>query len=392
MINAGPPVQNSPTETPTRTTQGAEAGASGQRASKWSKGWVISLALLACAAVFLAYRLLSVANRLPELRVVAATRENITRVLAVTGSLEAARSVVVSPRLPGRISAIIRREGERVRDGDTLAVLADDTATALTQQQQASLHAKEAELSQADRELSRTQNLAAAVAVSHADLERARLAVTSGAEEVLRLRSVLRDGRSQQKLVAPFDGTIVRRNGEVGQVVGPETAVFEIASVDDTRVSAEIDERYVRVLRPGMRSEVLPVGSLEGKVGASIAYVAQAVNPQTGAATVRFAFDSAVAAPLVGMSMDVNVHVEVVPDALTVPREAVGGTGSDAFVLLVDEGSVVHRSVVVDDWPAADAIVHRGLASGDLIALDPKAAVAGAKVRTLLVKALDHAL
>jgi multidrug efflux pump subunit AcrA (membrane-fusion protein) len=178
----------------------------------------------------------------------------------------------------------------------------------------------------------------------------------------------------------------------VGQVVGPETAVFEIASVDDTRVSAEIDERYVRVLRPGMRSEVLPVGSLEGKVGASIAYVAQAVNPQTGAATVRFAFDSAVAAPLVGMSMDVNVHVEVVPDALTVPREAVGGTGSDAFVLLVDEGSVVHRSVVVDDWPAADAIVHRGLASGDLIALDPKAAVAGAKVRTLLVKALDHAL
>jgi multidrug efflux pump subunit AcrA (membrane-fusion protein) len=276
MVNAGPPAQKNHTEPALAKTQRAAGASSELHASKKKKkGRIVLVALLVSATVFGAYRILSILNRLPELKVVSATRGSITRVLAVTGSLEATRSVVVSPRQPGRISAIVRREGERVRSGDTLAVLADDTATALTQQQHASLHAKEAELSQADRELSRTQTLAAAGALSQADLERARLAVTSGAEEVLRLRSVLRDGRSQQKLIAPFDGTVVRRNGEVGQVVGPETAVFEIASVDDTRVSAEIDERYVRVLRPGMRAEVLPVGSLEGKVGASIAYAAR---------------------------------------------------------------------------------------------------------------------
>ncbi|MFM2415706.1 MAG: hypothetical protein RL385_429 [Pseudomonadota bacterium] len=204
MLNAGSPVQNSPTEPPLARTQRAAGAASELHASKKKKEWIVLVALLASATVFGAYRILSILNRLPELKAVSTTRESITRELALTGSLEATRSAVVSPRQPGRISAIVRREGERVRIGDTLAVLADDTATSLTQQQQASLHAKEAELAQADRELSRTQPLAAAGAVSHADLERARLAVTSGAEDVLRLRSVLRDGRSQQKLVAPF--------------------------------------------------------------------------------------------------------------------------------------------------------------------------------------------
>ena len=39
------------------------------------------------------------------------------------------------------------------------------------------------------------------------------------------------------------------------------------------------------------------------------------------------------------------------------------------------------RAITVEDWPAASVVVLSGIVAGDLIVLDPTAAVAGARVR-----------
>ena len=182
-------------------------------------------------------------------------------------------------------------------------------------------------------------------------------------------------------LLAAFDGTIVRRDGELGQVVGPQSAVFEIATVGSARVTAEVDERYVRALRAGMRAEILPVGAEEDPQPATVSYVAQMVDPQTGAATVRFAYENSATNVLVGSSVDVNVSVETFRSAVTVPRESVGGGGQHPFVLIVTDGRVTRRNVTVDDWPAPVVVVRSGLKEGELILVDPTGAAAGARVR-----------
>lgn len=302
--------------------------------------------------------------------------------LAVTGRVEAERTVVVGPQAAGRITEIVRREGDRVKLGEVLARLADASAKAEVLQQQAALSSKESELAQAKRDLARTSALVASGAAPSAELETAELVVARATEDVRRLGSVLQQGRSQLVLIAPFDGTLVRREGELGQVVGPESPVFEIATVDAVRVSAEVDERYVRDLRLGMRAEILHVGGgADSRQTAVVAYVAQAVDPQTGAATVRFAYERPPKDVLVGMSVDVNVGVETIVSALTIPREAVGGAGSHPYVLVVAGDRVVRRDVVVDDWPASQVVVRAGLEKGDLVALDPKGAAPSAIVR-----------
>lgn len=336
---------------------------------------------IVAAGAFQAVRVLS---RPPELRVVVARIDDVSRMLAVTGRVEAERTVFVAPQFSGRITEIVRHEGERVKAGAVLARLADPAAKSDVLQQQALLSSKESELAQAKRELARTSALVESGALASAELEPSLLAVSRVSDDVVRIAAQLREARSQLTLLAPFEGTIVHREGELGQVVGPAVNVFEIATVDATRVAAEVDERYVRALRSGMRAEVLALGADNAKLPATISYVAQSVDPQTGAATVRFAYEQPPKDVLVGMSVDVNVSVETIPSAVTVPREAVGGAGNHPFVLVVDGDRVALRAVVVDDWPASIVVVRSGLKQGELVALDPRGAVPGARVRAVV--------
>lgn len=368
---------NVPSSTPLQV--GADALVASRR-SRRRIGRAIAAALCLGAIAAAAVPVVRAVRQPPELLVVAAQVEDVSRMLAVTGRIEAERTVSVGPQSSGRITEIVRHEGERVKRGDVLARLADTSARSEVLQRQAALASKESELAQAKRDLERTSTLAASGTIAPVELETARLAVARATEDVRRLGSLLQEGRSQLVLLAPFDGTIVRRDGELGQVVGPQSVVFEIATVDAARVSAEVDERYVRALRTGMRAEVLPVGEGSSREPAAVSYVAQAVDPQTGAATVRFAYEHSPKDALVGMSVDVNVSVETLESVLTIPSEAVGG-GAHPFVLVVADGRVVRREIVVDDWPASRVIVRTGLERGELVAVDPKGAVIGAQVR-----------
>jgi RND family efflux transporter MFP subunit len=317
----------------------------------------------------------------PELEVVEVRIDDATRVLAVTGNVEARRRIKLSPQLPGRITEILHFEGERVRAGEILAKLADPEARASVDQQQAALEAQRDELEQAQRDLERTRTLAAGGAVSKDELERANLKALQGGQETARLSAAVRAERSQLVLTAPFAGTIVRRDGEVGQIAGPDQPVFELATMDDLYVTAEVDERYVASLRPGMRAEVLPV-ALGGRArAATVSYLARDVDPRSGATTVRFRFDEPPEDVLVGASVDINVRVDQLENARLIPRDAVEGSERDAHVLVVQDGIVKRRDVQMRDWPAQWVVITKGLEKGELVVKDPRAADQGDKVR-----------
>ena len=339
-----------------------------------SKRWVRACAwAVACVLVALAgAHAVRVVRRPPAVTVVVAQVEDVSRMLAVTGRIEAERVVRVSPQFPGRVTQLLRDEGDRVCAGEILARLEDISAVSAVREQQAMLASRRRELAQAMRDLGRTRRLAASGAIVATELETAQLVVTRARDDVARLSAILASGRAQLVLTAPFDGTIVRRDGQLGQVAGPTTALFELATLDATRVSAEVDERYVLALRPGMAAQILAVGTSTAPSAATISYVGQIIDPQTGAAAAR----------VIGMSVDVNVQVAFVRAAVTIPREAVGSDGGQRFALVVIDDRVERRVIEIEDWPAASVVVRSGLAAGERVIADPSAAVAGDRVRT----------
>lgn len=340
--------------------------------------WLVGLVIVGAVGA----QAVRVLRRPPVLTVAVARREDVSRMLAVTGRIEADRTVLLKPQFVGRLTEIVHREGDRVRAGEVLARLEDTSATASVLQQRATLASRRSDLAQALRDLARSQALVAQGAVVVTELERAQLLATQAANDVRRLEAALGSSRAQLVLTAPFGGTIVRREGEVGEVVGPTITVFEIATVEASRVTAEVDERYVRSLRVGMPVEVVPVGSQDPPLAATVSYVAQAVEPQTGAATVRFAFTTPPKDVLLGMSVDLNVAVAYLPAVLTIPREAVGSYEGRSFVLVVVDERVERRTIEIEDWPAPSVVVRSGISAGELIVLDPTSAITGARVRT----------
>ncbi len=324
----------------------------------------------------------------PLLPVIEVKSESVSRMLAVTGRLEAQQSVMVAARSAGRITEIARHEGEQVKAGDVLARMADTSARAGVAQQAAELAGSRKQLEQQTRELGRAERLAQTGALSQQELESARFEVARGQQDLVGRSAALTERKTQLLVTAPFAGTIVRRDAELGQVVGPETPLFEIATVSETRVTAEVDERYISALRSGMRAEILPLGMSQTSEAAKVSYVAQAVDPQTGAATVRFAYDNSPTKPLVGASVDVNISVDSVAKAVTAPRESIGTAHGRSFVLVVRDGTVRRRYVSIDDWPAEWVVVLRGLKAGEQIASDPTSASHGARVRAELSRAL----
>jgi hypothetical protein len=65
---------------------------------------------------------------------------------------------------------------------------------------------------------------------------------------------------------------------------------------------------------------------------------------------------------------------------LTLPRSAILGRGTDAKVLLVDEGRVAERPVQFLDWPSERVIVLQGLKGDEQLLASPRADLIGERV------------
>lgn len=353
------------------------------RVVAWAKGHKIA----AAGAVAVAIAIAGIAFawlRPPAVAGAKVRGETVVRTLAVTGSVTPRLSNVVRPIVSGRLVELNFEEGAPVREGDLLARIEDDALRAQVGQASAAVAAQRGTVAQARRDYSRAQQLHRAGVISTQELEQARLKVTQGEDELRRLESTTAEAtarREDYELRAPFDGVVLERPVDPGQNVGPDSILYEIATVDAAQVEAQIDEQFVADLRTGQRATIAPVGGTGRTYEATLCYLSKRIDERTGAAVARFCFDGDAPELPVGLSVDVNVTVERHENATTVPRAAVAGLGADPFVYTVAWGNAERRPVRVIDWPAERLVVLEGLEPGDEVVLDPKRVDEGARVR-----------
>ncbi len=156
---------------------------------------------------------------------------------------------------------------------------------------------------------------ATALAAAQADVDKKRLALAD-AEAAL----------AGTKLVAPFDGTVLRTSVKVGGALNANTRVLTIANLKELQVLASVDETKIRQVKAGQsatlsfdalpgqsfRGQVLSVplqGALQGNV-----MVYEVPVSLTGAANQPL---------LVGMTANVQIALGQVENALLIPAMAV---------------------------------------------------------------------
>ena len=243
--------------------------------------------LLACAATLLVLPACrrSVVSETPPPEVVPAP--DASEVMG-TGTLEARVRTTVSSRIQERLAELQVDQGDAVRKGQLLARLDDAelqqqvaiaeavlaAAKRTADRVRADLERAKAVLAQAERDETRLRGLVAAQAVSQADadkaleglkvaeadLQRSTAAIAEAEGQVLVAEKTLLHRREQlafTRITAPYDGLILRRDREPGDLLVPGGSLLELISLDELWVSAWVDETAIARVAPGQPARVV---------------------------------------------------------------------------------------------------------------------------------------
>lgn len=271
---------------------------------------VIVLVLLASAAV----AALLLLARPTAVGVVQASRGDAVDAIYATGRVEPLLQLPVAPRAAGRLVELAVDEGQTVRRGQLLAVLEGEENDA----QRAELRARER---LAVIALQRSEALVGQgfVAASEGDRLRAELdAVRAQLQRVAAQRAYTR-------LLAPADGMVLRRDGEVGQLLAAGTPLLYLGDPRRLRINAEIDEEDLPRLKLGqaalLRAAALGDQVFEGRVSG----ITPLGDPVARSYRVRIGLDEPPAGLRVGMTVDANLIAARRANAWLLPAAAVQG-------------------------------------------------------------------
>jgi RND family efflux transporter MFP subunit len=272
-----------------------------------------------------------------------------------TGTVESVREAEIAPTIRSRIEAIRCIEGERVSAGDVLVELDDDEA-------RARLADAEAVLAFQKQELDRFRELAERNSATRQTLERTVSLYEQARASVDAARQLLED----MTLTAPFDAVVLRQEHEAGDVLDGGDTVCWIGQDRPFRVSADVDEEDISRVMSGQRvlvkADAFPNDIIEAQVGE--------VTPRgdTIDKSYRVRMLLPADAPLlVGMTVEVNILVREVENALLVPASAY----RDGAVWLVVDGAATYRPVEAGIIGRERIEIVSGLAEGDRVILDP---------------------
>lgn len=299
----------------------------------------------------------------PTVEVEAARAGALEMTLVTSGELTALDRVALSPRVTGTVGMLRIEDGAAVEKGALLVEL--DTAEATADLREAS-----ALRDQAGLELKRAQPLAEAGMVDASRLDQLRAAVAVAEARVAAAQARL----DERRIFAPFAGRLGLRQVSVGAFVAPGATIATLTRLSPLKVSFSVPESELARLKPGLavrgRTPAFGGRAFDG----TIAAIDPVIDPATRQVAVQALLPNADEVLRPGMSMAVEIVVQTLADAVTVPERAVVLQGGQASVFAVDRGEsgTVAKRVTVSLGSRRDGRVHiaEGLAAGRAVVIE----------------------
>lgn len=260
------------------------------------------------------------------------------------GSLRSRQGVMLRPEVGGRVKQIFFNDGQRVRKGQLMVQFED-------QLQQAQLAQAKAELSIAQANHQRNQDLVAQNFISKRSVDE-----SGAAMEVSQAKLALADATLQRlKVLAPFDGITGLKQINVGDYLKDGADMVNVEDMDAVLLDFRLPERFMAKIRAGQKAQ-LTVDALPGRAFTAIV---QAVDPLIEAngrsVGVRGCIDNRQQQLSPGMFARVNAVLGVREKAMVIPEEAIIPQGGRSFVVKLVAGDKP------DSWVSERVAVKTGL-------------------------------
>lgn len=315
-----------------------------------------------------------------------------------TGTLEARVSALVGPKIGGRIVAIAADQGDRVAAGDVLFQLEDRdlrqqvgiaeaevaAAAATLERARASQRGVAAVLAQTRLAHARVAELIANEILAQQDLDKAfeavavaeaESAVANAAEIEARKRldaaertlDYQRARLADTTVEAPFDGLIVRRDREAGDVVAAGSSVLLLASTEEMWIAAWVDETELARLAVGQPARVVFRSEPAAAYAGTVARIGRETDRETRELVVEVRVDGLPANWAVGQRAEVYVEVARREAAIALPAGLVLVRDGRSGVVVDDAGRARWREITLGLRGRDTVEVTAGLAAGEIV-------------------------
>lgn len=304
-------------------------------------------------------------------------------VLNASGYIVAQRKAAVASKMTGRLTELLVEEGSPVKKGQILARMENADTAAMTEQAQANLVNARSMLKQATverdnlaRDHSRYQKLIAGGYVSQSEYDlvstryrRAEEAVGAALAAVDAAKAALAGARvnfDYTLIRAPFDGVVLTKNADVGDIVTPlsasatsKAAVVTLADMESLQVEVDVSETSITLIKVGQPCDIQLDALSEKRFRGVVHAVVPTVDRSKATVLVKVRFLDKDARMLPDMSAKVAFLIRELAAEELAPRLAVDA----AAVLVRKEKNVVYR---IHDNKVRETVVELGGKLGDM--------------------------
>ncbi len=296
----------------------------------------------------------------------------IRPVISATGQVKpaAGAELLVTPPQDARIAEMTKSVGDRVRRGELLVRFQIPSLEADAASKRSDLARAEAQLKTAQQNVTRITGLlqrGIAARKEVEDAQRDQALAQATVAEARGTTSAAGQLAGREVVRAPFDGVVVARSHQVGDMVsagGPDPL---LRVIDPSRLQIEAAVPAGDLGRVATGSPAMVRGAAFPDERARVIARPPSVDPASGTALVRLAFETPTSRPA-GLAVAVEIFGQEHQAAVLVSADALVQEGAESFVFVVDGQKKAHRRpVTVGIVAQGQAEILSGVKAGDAV-------------------------
>ena len=321
--------------------------------------------------------------------------------ISANGYVVARTKASVSAKIPGRLEYLGVTEGSHVRAGEVIARIESNTYRAELEAAKAQIGEVQAQLAQARRDLDRARKLRQQDLISTAELENDETKVDvliASLNSAVAQRRLAEENVENTRVRAPFDGTVLRKDAEVGEIVAPasagggltRTAIVTMADLATLEVEVDVNEAYIAQIRNGQPARITLDAYSDTSFAGRVRQVVPTADRQKATVLVKVSILDRDPRILPEMGAKVvfeagqSAPAAAAPLRVSVPAAAVVRDNGAAKVWVVENATARARVVELGRENGDNIEIRSGVSGGESVVLEPPPGLKdGARVRPI---------
>lgn len=188
----------------------------------------------------------------------------------------------------------------------------------------------------------------------------------------------------QSPVYAPISGSIISTPLKNGTTVSTSSEITQIGDISNLQVTAYIPERYVAVLKNGLKANIYLEAYPDVVFSASVSRVSPVVDAESRTKEIVLTFDRYDSRINAGMFGKVILYTEDYTGKVTAPENSIVSYDDSTYIYVVKDDSTVERRAVVLGHNVDGQVQIDGVDEGERIVIQGQTALSdGSSVRDI---------